>query len=402
MALALGWQLVATVPAVKYQTQLRMETLVRAPLLSETAPDGVNVIGDVLLAPRGEAILYTPRLEVAAVYEPQIMVRQAFIRPTLELLHSAYVRADWKATRYLKPLAVGTVTYGSFPFETFEATSVGADGVVRMDRSRYIYAEGVLGAQTNLGLKRLNMAATAGWVVNGLLDPPRFPLRRGQTTPPRQVGPELRYLAVYGLTRRDTANLSLIGRDVSFSTRNRASLGFGTLGLEHQFSPLVKAQLDVGAAFTRRYPASAIAEVEPWHLHPTAELILRTPVPLGHHWPVKARLRARYLPYVDAFSTRIYRRGEVGLQLKWEGRKQALVQSEFKLIRSLENRGFLQYDAQAEGNVKVTWPLPFSRYTFLQAEGKAAWMRRQLISERPILQWTANLGLVIRPQRGRL
>jgi hypothetical protein len=400
MALALGWQLVSGVPAVKYQSQVRVETLVRAPLLSETAT--TDVIGDFLLAPRGEAILYTPRLEVAAIYEPQVMVRQAFIRPTLELLHSAYVKGTWKATRYLTPLAVGTVTYGSFPFETFEATSVGADGVVRMDRSRYIYAEGVVGAQTNLGLKRLNMALTGGWVVNGLLDPPRFPLRRGQTTPPRQVGPELRYLGIYSVTRRDTFNLSLVARGVNFSTRNRAELGFASMGLEHAFSPLVKGQLDVGGAATRRYPASALADVEPWQFHPTAELTLRTPVPIGHHWPVQARLRARYLPYVDAFSTRIYRRGEAGISFKWEGRKQAAFLGELKLIRSLETRGFLKYDAQAEGNAKLTWPLPFNRYTFLQAEGKVAWMRRQLISEYPIIQWTANLGLVIRPPRGRL
>ena len=55
----------------------------------------------------------------------------------------------------------------------------------------------------------------------------------------------------YGFARRDTLSFSVLGRDVSFSTGNRASTLQLAPGLEHQFSPLVKLLVEPGLALGR-------------------------------------------------------------------------------------------------------------------------------------------------------
>jgi hypothetical protein len=239
-------------------------------------------------------------------------------------------------------------------------------------------------------------------VVNGLMDPPFLPLKRRQTSPPRQVGPEGRYLLIYGLTRRDYGSLSLIARDVAFSTQGHTGMVLASAGVQHQFTPLVQGQLELGAALTREWLRLASGSAPPTALSPTVDAILKAPVPLGRHWPVKARLRARYLPAVDPYTTRLYPRGDVGLTLKWAGRKEAAVEGELRHVRSLARTGFLTFEQQTEASLKVLWPLPLHRSTFLSAEGRFARLHRRVISDFPLYQWFADVGLVLRPRRGRL
>jgi len=186
-ALALGWLLVASNPAVKYKASARIENVTRTPLLTETSNS--TVVSDMLLAPRLESTLYTNRLEVKLIYEPQFLVRQFTTRPNLELLQAVYTRADYKIRRDLTLLAVHTTTYGTFPFDTQGASSApaapttGGGPVTPTARvgTAYIYSETAAGFITSLGIKRLSVAGTLGWVVNGLLtNPPVRPVRRAQ------------------------------------------------------------------------------------------------------------------------------------------------------------------------------------------------------------------------------
>ncbi|MGZ3461168.1 MAG: hypothetical protein ACXU86_21985, partial [Archangium sp.] len=253
---------------------------------------------------------------------------------------------------------------------------------------------------TSLGIKRLSVAGTLGWVVNGLLDPPVRPLRRGSAAYPQQRYPELRVQSFYGATRRDYLTLSLYGRDVSFSTGNHDSVLQLAPGLQHQFSPLVDLSLEPGVGVGRVYPRRP-DELPQNMVMPTLETTLNTPVPIGNHWPVKAKLRARYLPYMDPLTTQLIPRGDVGLDLEWKGRREAHVLGKLRYAHSL-TPGLHRNDAEARAELEALLPIPDSRYLFVQGKGWVTWTRHVVISSDPVVQWFTSVGLVVRYDRGRL
>jgi hypothetical protein len=408
-ALALGWLLVASAPAVKYKASARVESIVRTPLLTEQA--ATRVVADVALVPRLDGFLYTNLLDVKFTYESQFLVRQAATRPTLEILQSIYTSADYKLRRDFTLLGVHTTTYGKFPFDNFAGAGMSSLPVspppvasptakAFSSGSAYVYTETAVGFWTSLGIKRLSMYGTLGWVVNGLLDPPVRPLRRGNAAYPQQRYPELRAQSFYGVTRRDYFTLSLYGRDVSFSTGNRDSILQFAPGLQHQFTPLVDLSVDPGLAVGRVYPRRP-DELPHSVVMPTLETTLNAPVPLGNHWPVKAKVRVRYLPYMDPLTTRLIPRGDVGLDLEWKGRREAKVLGRLRYARPLIS-GAHRGDAEARAEVEALLPLPLSRYLFVQGKGQFTWMKHVVISGQPVVQWFTNVGLVVRYDRGRL
>lgn len=402
-ALALGWLLVASAPAVKYKASARIESVVRTPLLTELA--STTVVSDLIIAPRLDSVLYTNRLEVKLSYEPQFLVRQVAMRPTLEILQSVYTRADYKIRRDLTLLAVHTTTFGDFPLDEFgSGAGTGSLPVTpaakSLGTSAYIYTETAAGFWTSLGIKRLSIAGTLGWVVNGLLDPPVRPLRRGNAAYPQQRYPELRLQSFYGATRRDYFTLSLYGRDVSFSTGNRDAVLQFAPGLQHQFNPLVDLSVEPGIAVGRTYPRRP-DESPTDRLMPTLETTLNAPVPLGNHWPVKAKVRARYLPYMDPLTTKLIPRGDVGLDLEWKGRREAKVLGKLRYAHPLTS-GVHHDDAEARVELDVLYPLPLSRYLFVQGKGWYTWMNHVVLGTGPVVQWYTSLGLVVRYDRGRL
>ena len=400
-ALALGWLLVASAPAVKYKASARVESIVRTPLLTELA--STDVVSDVVLAPRLDGFLYTNLLDVKFVYEPQFLVRQAAARTrTLEVLQSVFTSADYKLRRDLKLLAIHTTTYGTFPFDNFGGAGTGSLPVIPGAKvsSAYIYTETAAGFWTSLGIKRMAIAGTLGWVVNGLLDAPVRPARRGDAAYPQQRYPELRLQSFYGATRRDYFTLSLYGKDVSYSTGNRSSLLQFAPGLQHFFSPLVNLSVDPGVAVGLMYPRRPDQPRE-GVLMPTLETALNAPVPLGNHWPVKAKVRARYLPYLDPLTTRLIPRGDVGVSFKWEGRREAKVVGELSYAHALTN-GIHRNDSQTQAEVEALWPLPLSRYLYAQAKGQFSWMHHVVLDPGPVVRWYTSVGLVVRYDRGRL
>ncbi|MCY1072862.1 hypothetical protein [Archangium lansingense] len=402
-ALALGWLLVASAPAVKYKASARLESVVRTPLLTETPSS--PVLNDLLVVPRLEGVLYTNLLEVKFAYEPQFLIRQAFARPSLEILQSVYTRADYKIRRDFYLLGVHTTTFGNFPFENYGGPGTGSLPAVpaaktyRKD-SAYIYTETAAGFWTSLGIKRLAIAGTLGWVVNGLLDGPVRPLKRGDAAYPQQRYPELRVQAFYGVTPRDSFTLSLYGRDVAFSTGNRDSLLQFAPGLQHQFSPLVDLSVEPGIAVGRTYPRRP-DELPTSVVMPTLETSLKAPVPLGNHWPVQAKVRARYLPYMDPLSTQLIPRADVGLDLEWKGRREAKVLGKLRYAHPLTS-GVHRGDAEMRAEIEALYPLPLSRYLFMQGKGWYTWTKHVVIGHQPVSQWYTSVGLVVRYDRGRL
>lgn len=403
-ALALGWLLVASAPAVKYKASARVESVVRTPLLTEQ--HNAPVLNDVVLAPRLESFLYTARLDVKFIYEPQFLIRQALVAPSLELLQSVYTRGDYKIRRDFTLLAVHTTTYGKFPFENYNGAGASTLPVVSSSSSifesgsAYIYTETAAGFMTTLGIKRLAIAGTLGWVVNGLLDPPVRPLHRGNAAYPQQRYPELRVESYYNFTARDTLTTLLYGKDVSFSTGNRDSLLQFAPGLTHRFSPLVELSVAPGAAVGRVYPRRP-DELPYGMLMPTLETTLNAPVPLGNHWPVKAKVRARYLPYMDPLTTQLIPRGDVGLDLEWKGRREAKVLGKLNYAHPL-TPGLHRNDAVAKVEVEALYPLPLSRYLYVQGKGQYTWTDHVVIANQPVVQWYTSVGLVVRYDRGRL
>jgi hypothetical protein len=400
-ALALGWLLVASAPAVKYKASARVESVVRTPLLTESAPS--PVVNDVILAPRLDSVIYTNLLEVKFVYEPQFLVRQLTVKPNVELLQSVYARADYKLRRDLSLLAVHTTTYGNFPADSLGdggAGNAAAIPIAKTNPSSYIYTETAAGFWTNLGIKRLAVAGTLGFVVNGLLDPPVRPARRGNAAYPQQRYPELRFQANYGATRRDYVSFSVYGRDVSFSTGHRDAVLHLSPGLQHQFTPLINLTVEPGLALGRVYPRLP-GQLPQDLVMPILESTLKAPVPLGHHWPVKAKVRAKYLPYMDPLTTRLLPRGELGLELEWLGKREAKVLGKLRYSQPFTT-GLHRNDAQAKAELEALWPLPLSRYLYFQGKGQLSWTRHEVLSEDPIVQWFTSVGLVVRYDRGRL
>lgn len=403
-ALALGWLLVASAPAVKYKASARVESVVRTPLLTEQ--HNAPVLNDVVLAPRLEGFLYTNRLDVKLIYEPQFLVRQAFAAPSLELLQSIYTRTDYKLRRDFTLIAVHTTTYGKFPFENYSGAGASTLPVVSSSSSifesgsAYVYTETAAGFWTSLGIKRLSIAGTLGWIVNGLLEPPVRPLHRGNAAYPQQRYPELRVESYYSATARDTFTTLLYGKDVSFSTGNRDSLLQFAPGLTHEFSPLVNLSVAPGIAVGRVYPRRP-DELPYGMVMPTVETTLKTPVPLGNHWPVKATVRARYLPYMDPLTTQLVPRGDVGLDLEWKGRREAKILGKLRYAHPL-TPGIHRNDAEAKVELEALYPLPLSRYLYVQGKGQYTWTDHVVIANQPVVQWYTSVGLVVRYDRGRL
>ncbi|HEX8433582.1 hypothetical protein [Archangium sp.] len=399
-ALALGLLLVAAAPDIKYKASARVESIVRTPLLTELANS--PVVTDVLAAPRLEGFLNTHLLDVKLIYEPQFLIRQTTTRPTLEILQSVYTTGTYKIRRDLSLLAVHTTTYGTFPFDTNGGGGTGSLPVLPGAKvsSAYIYTETAAGFWTSLGIKRMAIAGTLGWVVNGLLDPPVRPARRGNAAYPQQRYPELRVQSFYGATRRDYLIVSLYGRDVSFSTGNRDSLLQLAPGLQHFFNPLVDLTVEPGLAFGREYPRRPDRPVENV-LVPTLETRLQAPVPLGNHWPVRATVRMRYLPYMDPLTAQLVERGDVGVDLVWKGRREAKVTGKLRYARTL-TPGIHSGDAEFKTEFEGLYPLPLSRYLYVQGKGQLTWTDHVVISSVPVVQWYTSVGLVVRYDRGRL
>ncbi|MET0402586.1 MAG: hypothetical protein ABW123_09295 [Cystobacter sp.] len=406
-ALALGWSLVAAIPPIKYTADVRVDTVVRTKLLTERTPDpNQRVVSDLLIAPRLDSVMYTNRLEVKFVAEPQIFLRQMPV-PTFELLVSAYARADYKLRRNLTLIAVHTTTFGTFPLNDFGGAG-GSDLPVapRVDPSQrtfldsaYVYTESAVGFASSLGVKRLAVSGTLGWIVNGLLDYAVLPLKRQDASYPQQRYPELRMDANYGVSARDRLTLFVYGRDVSFSTANRDVVLQVAPGIQHKFNPLVQGQLALGVALGRVYPRLGL---EPYNVNmPTVEVGLDAPVPIGLHWPVQAKLRARYVPYMDPLSTQLVPRGEVGLALKWEGRRKAIVTGEVRYAHPI-TAGLHRNDQEVRSEVEALLPLPVSRYLFFQTKGQFMWRQHAVLASRTPVQWFTSVGLVMRYDRGRL
>jgi hypothetical protein len=355
-----------------------------------------------MVAPRLEGFLYTNLLDVKLIYEPQFLLRQAVTRPTLEILQSVYTRADYRLRRDFKLLAVHTTTYGAFPLDDFGGAGTGSLPVLPGAKvsSAYVYTETAAGFWTSLGIKRLAIAGTLGWIVNGLLDPPVRPSRRGDAAYPQQRYPELRLQSYYGATRRDYFTVSLYGRDVSFSTGSRDSLAQLSSGLQHFFSPLIDLSVEPGLAFGRQYPRRPDRPIENMLL-PTLESTLNAPVPLGNHWPVRAKVRVRYLPYMDPLTTQLIARGDLGLELEWKGRREAKVTGKLRYAHVLAP-GIHANDAEFKTELEAIYPLPASRYLYMQAKGQLTWTDHVVISSVPVVQWYTSVGLVVRYDRGRL
>lgn len=402
-ALALGALLVtASAPAVKYKASARIESVVRTPLVTETA--ATKVVSDVMIAPRLDSVLYTSRMELKFVYEPQFWMRQVALQQTFESLQSVFTQLEYALRRDFKLLAVHTTTFGSFPLNDFGGSartslpvSPPKDGT---GSSAYIYTETALGFVGSFGIKRLNVAGTLGWVVNGLLDPPVRPTRRGNASYPQQRYPELRMQSFYGATRRDYFTLYLYGRDVSFSTGNRDAMIQFAPGLQHQFNNLVDLSVDPGVALGRIYPRRPDQPIRTFRM-PTLDVALNTPVPVGLHWPVKAKVRLRYLPYIDPLTTQLIPRGETGVEFKWEGRREAKVLGKAFYSHALTS-GPHRYDNDVRLEAESFLPLPHTRSLVLQTKGQFRWTHHVVLPPQATVQWALSVGLVVRYDRGRL
>ncbi len=401
----------ASSPALHYSSQLRVESVVRTPNLTEQA--NLPVIEDMVFTPRGQVILFTPRVEVKAILKPQFLLRRAFTQPTLELLTFAFLRGEYQVTRGFKVWAMESTTYGTFPFEDFRVPAPTNSTDVRLlDSSKYIYSENMVGFDI-IGIRRTYIGASGNLVINGLLDPvtvptvptvPRSPsdgpLPLDKRNTPAQVGPEVRALALHSLTRRLTLGLDFYGRDVYFSTRARLLLAQTSPLLQYQFSPLIVGELRLGLAAGERKPQ--ITEEPPWTatiLHPIGEASLKTPVPVGYHWPVTAKLAVRYTPFVDVYSTAVFPRVEESFGFEWVGRRKAKINLDLSAAQAV-TPGPHNRDGEERLSLKFEWPL--TRSTAVVASGRLLRLREFLIDPEPIYKWFMGAGLVIRQENGRL
>ncbi len=385
-------------PAMRYSSSLRAETFVRTENLTEQA--GTPVLQDFVITPRGQVIWYSPRMELKAILEPQLLLRRTFSQPTLEVLTFLFLRGEYSVTRGVRLWALNATTYGSFPFEDFRVPAPTAEGDVRLlDASKYMYSENLVGVDI-VGIRRTYIGVMGGLVFNGLLDPPRSVRPRGDRVTPAQVGPELRAMAFHSLTRRFVVGLHLYGRDVNFSTDAHLSMLQAMPVLQYQFHPLINGRLEAGVLVGERRPQRT-ARFLPTEsiLHPTGEASLTTPVPVGHHWPVKAKLTARYVPFVNPFTTAVFPRLEGAFGFEWKGRREAQINLEVSAAQARTD-GFHRRDGDERLSAKVQWPL--TRSTAVVASGRLLRLREFLIDDEPIYKWFLGAGIVIRQENGRL
>ncbi len=385
-------------PAVRYSSELRAETVVRTPNLTETADRAV--IQDLVITPRGQIIFYMPRMELKAILEPQLLVRRTFTEPTLELLTFFFLRGEYQLARGFKVWAMESTTYGAFPFEDFRIPAPTNNGDVRLlDSSQYVYSESMVGFDIT-GLRRTYIGAMGGLVVNGLLDPPRVLRPRGDRVTPAQIGPEVRAQAFHSVTRRFVVGAELYGRDVHFSTDARLSLLQMSPLVQYQLHPLINGRLSWGLAVGERRPQRTVFPLPTTSiLHPIGEAALTTPVPVGYHWPVRAKLSLKYVPFVDAFTTLVFPRVESGLGFEWVGRRKAQVNVDLAAAQAV-TPGFHRRDGEERVSLKVQWPL--TRSAAVVASGRLLRLREFLIDDDPIYKWFMGVGLVIRQENGRL
>lgn len=403
----------ASSPAVRYSSQLRVESFLRSSSLTE-AQDR-SVIEDLVITPRGQAILYTNRMELKAILEPQLLLRRTFTQPTLEVLTFLFLRGEYQVSRGFKVWAMEATTYGAFPFENFRVPATSPPEQQRvLDASKYVYSENMVGFDI-LGIRRTYIGFMGGLVINGLLDPPKEVRPLGDRVTPAQVGPEFRLYAFHSLTRRFTLGTEMWGRDVHFSTGARLSLLQASPLVEYQFHPLIRGRLAMGVAvgehrllrysFPLAYEdiRSPIRYTFPVAyesvLHPIGEVSLTTPVPVGYHWPVKAKLAARYVPFVDVFSTLNYPRFEQSFGFEWVGRRKAQINLDIAAAQSATG-GIHANDGEERLAFKVQWPL--TRSSAVVASGRLLRLREFVIDPNPIYKWFMGVGLVIRQENGRL
>lgn len=385
-------------PALRYSSSLRAETFVRTENLSEQA--GTPVLQDFVITPRGQVIWYSPRMELKAILEPQLLLRRTFSQPTLEVLTFLFLRGEYKVARGVKLWALESMTYGAFPFEDFRVPAPTAEGGLQLlDASKYMYSESLVGVDITT-FRRTYIGIMGGVVFNGLLDPPTNVRPRGDRVTPAQVGPEVRVMAFRSLTRRFVVGLHLYGRDVNFSTDAHLSLLQAMPVLQYRIHPLIEGRLEAGVAVGERRPQrTAIYLPTESILHPTGEASITTPVPIGYHWPVKAKLSMRYVPYVNPYTTAVFPRAEAAFGFEWKGRREAQVNLELSAAQARVG-SFHRRDGEERLSAKVQWPL--SRYTAVVASGRLLRLREFLIDDEPIYKWFVGAGIVIRQENGRL
>jgi hypothetical protein len=373
-------------PAMRYSSSLRAETFVRSENLTENVDS--QVLMDLVLTPRGQVILYTPRMEVKAILEPQMLLRRA---EDLEVLTFFFLRGEYQAARGVKVWALESATYGSFPFEDFRIPEPTTDqGQSLLDASQYLYSESLVGMD-----------------INGLLDPTTIPRPLATRVTPAQFGPEIRALALHALTRRFTVGVHLYGRDVDFSTNAYFTVLQAMPMLQYKIHPLIDAKLEAGVAVGKHRPQPLVDEdvdrgvVLPTgeFLHPTGEFSLTTPVPVGRHWPVKAKLSARYVPFVNAFSTAIFPRAEGAFAFEWKGRREAQINVELSVAQAMTDSSHSR-DGEERLSAKVQWPL--TRSTAIVASGRVSRLRELLINDGPLVRWFLGAGVMVRQENGRL
>jgi hypothetical protein len=413
LPLLMTGMVLASSPALRYSSQVRVESFLRSSNLTE-AQDR-SVIEDLVITPRGQAIFYTNRMELKAILEPQLLLRRSFTQPTLEVLTFLFLRGEYQLTRGFKVWAMEATTYGAFPFEDFRVpTTINPQDPRKLDASQYVYSENMVGFDIT-GIRRTYIGFMGGLVVNGLLDPPKEVRPLGDRLTPAQVGPEFRLYAFHALTRRFTVGTEMWGRDVHFSTGNRLSLLQASPLMEYQFHPLIRGRLAVGVAVgehrLQRYSFPLAYEniLFPIDynfpvsyervLHPIAEVSLTTPVPVGYHWPVKAKLAARYVPFVDVFSTLTFPRYEESFGFEWVGRRKAQINLDLSAAQAV-TPGIHAKDGEERLSFKVQWPL--TRSSAVVASGRLLRLREFVIDPNPIYKWFMGLGLVIRQENGRL
>ncbi|PTL75777.1 hypothetical protein [Vitiosangium sp. GDMCC 1.1324] len=59
-------------------------------------------------------------------------------------------------------------------------------------------------------------------------------------------------------------------------------------------------------------------------------------------------------------------------------------------------------DAETRVELEALYPLPLSRYLFVQGKGWFTWMNHVVLDAAPVVQWYTSVGLVVRYDRGRL
>jgi hypothetical protein len=388
----------ASSPALRYSSQFRTETIFRTPNLTEREDQAV--IQDLVITPRGQVILYTPRMEVKAILEPQITVGRAFTEPTVELRSFVFLQGEYRLARGYKVWGLESLTYGSFPFEDFRVPApTGSGGEKLLNTTRYIYSESLLGFEVT-SLRRTYIGVMGGLIINGLLDPPTTVLPGGQRVTPAQIGPEVRAQAFHSFTRRLVGGVNVYGRDVHFSTDSRVSLLHAAPLVQYQFHPLIHGRLEVGATVgEQQLQLNPVQRTARSVLHPSGEASLSIPVPVGYHWPVKAKLATRYLSYIDVYSTDPYPRLEGSFGLEWKGRRKAQVNLEVSVAQAVVG-GQHARDGDERLSAKVEWPL--TRTSAVVASGRLLRLRAFLLDDEPIYKWFMGVGLVIRQENGRL